>query len=313
MIGDTSDAIWGVMDIFPITNFSDIRKKFILKSTSSMLVSIPREGGSLVRFYIELPPGTQTKNVKLSDLHKIVQDIFAPCKIDFADTFWWSTYSIGQRLADCFSKDNRVFLAGDACHTHSPKAGQGMNTSLQDGYNIGWKLALVLKGQGHPNLLKTYNIEREKIAADLIAFDRELVQVVQSEKPQEELADHYIKSARYTAGLTATYDDSLITKAEWSDQVLAGNLKAGMRFPSTQVVKFCDAKAMQLVKAFPADGRWRVLVFAGDILDDRAAERLKNVRAQTLFLITFTDFASWVTIFCRKMALFGPLLLEVRT
>tara|TARA_R110002060_G_scaffold54401_2_gene65032 strand:+ start:230 stop:463 length:234 start_codon:yes stop_codon:yes gene_type:complete len=67
--------------------------------------------------------------------------------MDFAETVWWSAYAIGQRLADHFSKDNRIFLTGDACHTHSPKAGQGMNVSLQDGFNIGWKLAAVLQGR----------------------------------------------------------------------------------------------------------------------------------------------------------------------
>lgn len=106
---------------------------------------IPREGGSLVRFYIQLPVGTVVKEVKLKDLHNQARQIFQPYNMEFAETVWWSAYAIGQRLADNFSKDNRIFLTGDACHTHSPKAGQGMNVSLQDGFNIGWKLAAVLQ------------------------------------------------------------------------------------------------------------------------------------------------------------------------
>jgi hypothetical protein len=67
---------------------------------------------------------------------------------------WWSVYEIGQRLCDKFDdvpdedvaqRLPRVFIAGDACHTHSPKAGQGMNVSMQDGFNLGWKLASVLR------------------------------------------------------------------------------------------------------------------------------------------------------------------------
>jgi hypothetical protein len=154
--------------------------------------------------------------------------------------------------------------------------------SLQDGYNIGWKLASVLKGQAKPDLLKTYVLEREKVAANLIEFDRNFakafsaksVRVGENEKKFSEI---FVKAGRYTAGLTSKYEDSSITKAEWSKPRLATNLVVGMRFPSTQVVRHCDAKAMQLVKALPADGRWRIVIFAGDIRQDVAAERLERV------------------------------------
>ena len=58
----------------------------------------------------------------------------------------------------------RVFIAGDACHTHSPKAGQGMNVSMQDGFNLGWKLASVIRGRCFPRILKTYSAERQPVA-----------------------------------------------------------------------------------------------------------------------------------------------------
>ena len=67
----------------------------------------------------------------------------------------------------------RVFIAGDACHTHSPKAGQGMNVSMQDGFNLGWKLASVLRGRSSPEILRTYSDERQAVAKELIDFDRE--------------------------------------------------------------------------------------------------------------------------------------------
>ncbi|KAK4986999.1 hypothetical protein LTR50_004951 [Elasticomyces elasticus] len=244
---------------------------------------IPREGGSLARFYIELPHGTISKDVKLEDLHHAARQIFYPYTLDIADTFWWSAYSIGQRLADHFSKDNRVFLTGDACHTHSPKAGQGMNVSLQDGYNIGWKLAAVLNGRASSELLKTYNLEREKVAADLIEFDRSFTKLFSSktgttdDHSSEYFSQQFIKSGRYTAGLTAKYDDSLITSAGRSRQELAKGLKVGMRFPSAQVVRFCDARAMQLIKVLSANGRWRIVVFAGNLQNLANAERLEKV------------------------------------
>jgi phenol 2-monooxygenase len=119
------------MDIYPRTNFPDIRLKAALQSQAGSLLIIPREGGSLVRFYIELPSGTTAKDVTLEDLQVSARKIFHPYELEIADTYWWSAYSIGQRLADNFSKDNRIFLTGDACHTHSPKAGQGMNVSVR--------------------------------------------------------------------------------------------------------------------------------------------------------------------------------------
>ncbi|CZT53489.1 probable 2-polyprenyl-6-methoxyphenol hydroxylase and related FAD-dependent oxidoreductases [Rhynchosporium secalis] len=285
MIGDSTDTIWGVMDIYPRTNFPDIRRKATVRSRSGNIVIIPREGGSLVRFYIQLPAGTNVKEVTLDDLHKTARQIFLPHTMEFAETAWWSAYAIGQRLADHFSKDNRVFLTGDACHTHSPKAGQGMNVSLQDGFNIGWKLAAVLQGRAPSSLLKTYNIEREKVAADLIAFDRSWSKLFSSQADEtngytaQYFSEQFIKSGKYTAGLTAKYDDSMITCSEQSKPELASSLTVGMRFPSAQVVRFCDARAMQLVRALPADGRWRIVIFAGNVKLARSKEKLEKLAA----------------------------------
>ncbi|KAJ9642480.1 hypothetical protein H2199_004861 [Coniosporium tulheliwenetii] len=282
MVGDSSDAVWGVMDIFPRTNFPDIRKKATIHSDVGNLLLIPREGDFMVRFYMELPRGVLAKDVKLEDLHDTARRIFSPFTLEIAETAWWSAYAIGQRLADSFTKDHRVFLTGDACHTHSPKAGQGMNVSLQDGYNIGWKLGAVLTHQAHPELLKTYVLERKKVAADLIDFDRYFSKLFSSKAGEEKIApkqfsEAFIKALRYTAGLTATYDESMITSIQSSVKGLAENIAVGMRFPSAQVVRFSDARPMQLVRALPSDGRWRLVIFAGDIRIPDAASRLQKL------------------------------------
>jgi phenol 2-monooxygenase len=278
MVGDTSDTVWGVMDVFPRTNFPDIRRKCTLHSAAGNLLIIPREGGSMVRFYIQLPAGSQAKNVRLDDLQNTAKKIFQPYTMDFAETFWWSAYSIGQRLADHFHKDFRVFLTGDACHTHSPKAGQGMNVSLQDGYNIGWKLGQVLTGLSPPSILKTYVLERSKTAKDLIEFDRELARLFsQKEEEPGAFAKHFIKSGRYMAGLTARYEDSEITNLRDSKQEVAQKIVVGMRFPSAQVVRFCDCKALQLLRALRSDGRWRIVIFPGDINQESGAQKLAAV------------------------------------
>jgi phenol 2-monooxygenase len=276
-------GLQGVMDIYPETDFPDIRKKVTIRSKAGNLLIIPREGGSMVRFYLELPHGTVAKNVKLEDLQNTAKGIMSQYSLNIKHTYWWSAYAIGQRLADHFSKDNRVFLTGDSCHTHSPKAGQGMNLSLQDGYNIGWKLAAVLKKQASQDLLKTYNLEREKTAADLIEFDRKFTKLFSSNADKEDkdaaqkFSEYFIMSGRYTAGLTTTYEDSMITNAKGSTNALAEAVTVGMRFPSAQGVRYCDARVMQLARALQSNGRWRILVFACNTLEPKQQDRLIKV------------------------------------
>ncbi|KAJ5577451.1 uncharacterized protein N7459_006415, partial [Penicillium hispanicum] len=282
MIGDSSDAVWGVMDMVPRTNFPDIRKKSTVRSGAGNILIIPREGDSenLTRFYIELAPGTNAKDVTLENLQHQAQTILEPYQVEFIETVWWSAYAIGQRHADFFHKDYRVFLAGDACHTHSPKAGQGMNVSLQDGYNLGWKLGEVLTGLAGPSLLETYVLERRKVAIDLIKFDRYFAKLFSSEAHATplEFQEGFIKSSKYTAGLTAKYEVSSITTSLQSTQ-LAANVAVGMRMPSAQVVRFCDSKPMQLMKALKSDGRWRIMAFVGDLTLSENRDRLNALGA----------------------------------
>lgn len=286
MLGDTSDAIWGVLDIYALTNFPDIRKKTTIHSTSGNLLIIPREGGQLVRFYVELPAGTKAKEVQLEMLIEKAREIFWPYTLEVQETVWWSVYCIGQRLAERFHESYRVFLTGDACHTHSPKAGQGMNVSLQDGYNIAWKLASVLKGEAKTEILETYVSERQEVAANLIDFDRYFMKIWASKSRDEgftpkEFSDAFIKAGTFTAGFTSQYRDSMITAATKSDSALAKKLIVGMRLPSTPMVRFCDAKVMHLARGMLADGRWRILVFVGDITEPAAADKLQKVSIRT--------------------------------
>ncbi len=88
--------------------------------------------------------------------------------IRFGNTQWHSRWASQVRLAHTYRKGN-VFLAGDAAHVHSTAGGQGMNCCMQDAFNLGWKLALVLKDQARPELLDTYESERKPIGQQVIA------------------------------------------------------------------------------------------------------------------------------------------------
>ena len=91
---------------------------------------------------------------------------------------WASAYSMNARLADRYQV-GRVFLAGDAAHTHPPTGGQGLNTSVQDSYNLGWKLAAVLDG-APTDLLATYEEERRPIAAGMLGLATKLLQATRT-------------------------------------------------------------------------------------------------------------------------------------
>lgn len=137
--GESTDHVWGVMDIIPITDFPDIRNHCTIHSAeygSAMI--IPREN-RLARLYIQLMEtekgaGGRADRTKInpSVILAAANRVLAPYKVDYHYCDWWTAYQVGQRVGDKFSLHERVFLAGDAIHTHSPKAGQGMNVSVQD-------------------------------------------------------------------------------------------------------------------------------------------------------------------------------------
>ena len=163
LAGDATNQSWGVMDVLAVTDFPDIRVKCAISSANQgNILIIPREGGYLVRVYIELDEVTDkemldNRSVTPEKLAKVANRILHPYTIEIKDVGWWSVYRIGQRLCDKFddvpaeeiaTRLPRVFIAGDACHTHSAKAGQGMNVSMADAWNLGWKLGVRAQGAG---------------------------------------------------------------------------------------------------------------------------------------------------------------------
>ncbi len=99
------------------------------------------------------------RNVIAARSHLAAEDVTEVC--------WASDFRPRVALADRF-REGRVFIAGDAAHVHSPAGGQGLNTSIQDAYNLGWKLDAVLRGHAGPALLESYEEERRAIAADML-------------------------------------------------------------------------------------------------------------------------------------------------
>jgi phenol 2-monooxygenase len=298
LTGDPMNQTWGVMDVLADTDFPDIRLKCAIHSANQgNLLIIPREGGYLVRLYIELDAVhdrdllEDRRSVTPEKLAAVASRILSPYTLEVKDVGWWSVYEIGQRLCDRFddvpaeeaaTRLPRVFIAGDACHTHSAKAGQGMNVSMADAWNLGWKLAAVLRGTARPELLHTYTDERQAVAQELIDFDREFARMFSAPPKESAAADgegvdpeefqrYFVQQGRFTAGVATRYEASMIT-GEPTFQHLAEGFPVGMRFHSAPVVRLADARPVQLGHVARADGAWRLYLFA-----DRAGSRAREL------------------------------------
>ncbi|KAK3642201.1 hypothetical protein LTR56_001180 [Elasticomyces elasticus] len=294
MKGDFANQAWGVLDALVTTDFPDLRLKTAIHSADAgSILIIPREGGYMARFYIEmdkLNPDERiaSKNVTAESLIETAKRIFHPFTFDVKHIAYWSVYEVGQRLTDHFDdvvpktereqRNPRVFIAGDACHTHSAKAGQGMNVSMNDAYNLGWKLASVLHGTADPKLLHTYNDERQGIAKLLIDFDRKISKLFAAKPKGKDgkddkdaidpavFQDYFERQGRFMAGVETKYHPGMLTSNDTSHQDLAKSFEIGTRFQSCQVLRLADAKPVQLGHVMDADGRWRIVIF-GDKSD----------------------------------------------
>lgn len=303
LAGDAANQAWGVMDVLAVTDFPDIRYKAVVQSANGgNLLVIPREGGYLARIYVEMDKlgedeRVASRGITVERLIAAAQRIFHPYTFEVKEVPWWSVYEIGHRICDKYddvpateagARQPRVFIAGDACHTHSPKAGQGMNFSMQDSFNLGWKLAAVLRGQSPPALLHTYSAERQSVGNDLITFDREWAKMM-SDQAQEggaggvdprEFQKYFERHLRFTAGMGTQYGPSVI-RGHDTHQPLARGFVIGTRFHSAPVVRITDAQVLQLGHVAQADGRWRLYAFAG--ADDHVNDTT-GVRALCRFL-----------------------------
>ncbi|KAG2137742.1 FAD binding domain-containing protein [Suillus cothurnatus] len=290
MDGEQTDYIWGVIDFVPDTNFPDIRNRAAIHSLNGSCMIIPREGDK-VRFYLQMSdkdvmdPETgriDKRKVTAENLINTARKTFYPYEVNQPkEVDWCSIYIIGQRVASNFSKHERVFIAGDACHTHSPKAGQGMNASMNDTHNLGWKLAQVLRGRADISLLKTYELERRKYAQDLIDFDREFSALF-SGKPRtsdnEEGVTHeqflraFQASGGFSSGIGVHYTPSAIV--DTAHQGSAPNIIIGERMLPQIFVRAADARPVDIQDMLPADTRFKLLLFVGLL----TPEKLTSVR-----------------------------------
>ncbi|KAI5381154.1 hypothetical protein J4E82_000354 [Alternaria postmessia] len=269
--GASAHSVWGAIDIVPMTNFPDIHHPSFIKTELGILMIIPRER-NMTRLYVPLDTASSNErldrsSVTLDQIFQKAKKFFQPYTLDFKVCEWWSVYGVGQLVAERNQHPSaRISLAGDAVHMHSPKIGLGMNTSMQDGYNLGWKVAMAAAGivRDEKALLTTYVGERYPIAQRLVAYDRTLFGEHGIVDPGEYLKQHE-RFKEFADGFKLDYPESMLVAKTLSNQAAATGLIIGESFKHQRVLGHVNSQLYWTTKLFQSDGRFRIVLLAGDV------------------------------------------------
>lgn len=196
---------------------------------------------------------------------------------------------ISQRLVKHHRIHDRIFLAGDAAHTHSPMAGQGMNISMQDTYNLIWKLGSVITHNANPAILETYERERRPVARTLMELDKRVLSAYEQEDPKGEGVDKVREQyAGFMSGTGVVYEPSILvadhdTKFQLSRAGME-DVKVGMRLAcfKKKVKNQADGSTKHLLSLLRSTGVWRLLVFAGDLQQEAQLKKLNAFATSSL-------------------------------
>ncbi|CAO1612932.1 unnamed protein product [Sympodiomycopsis kandeliae] len=322
--GDWVDTLWAALDCVVETDFPDVRKIAAIHSQShGALYIFPREnnekGQPIIRAYTQVNKLGGNKmqgeardmkdKVTAEMVMKAINEIAHPYHFDFKSVEWFTCYPIGQRLVSRYSlpagKDprtgshfdgHRVMIAGDACHTHSPKAGQGMNTAIIDAQALSWRINLVEKGLAQREaLLSTYHLERHKTGKQLIDFDSEYAALFSGEIPKtapelkgasaEQLKKHFFqvqrRNAAFTTGAGVMYDDNCLI---YRDPSVLGTrrtqtrLEAGKRLLPAWATRWISSTPVRIIHEvqLTAPGGFRIYICGGSLSEEKAFKRLQD-------------------------------------
>ncbi|MCA1656914.1 MAG: FAD-dependent monooxygenase [Actinobacteria bacterium] len=207
--------------------------------TDDALVCIPLPGRNRYRMSMLVPdelatappaPGEVAHGLeggRAPELHHIqaVLDRLSPQPTKASNLRWSSVFRISHRLVDRYSV-GRVFLAGDAAHIHPPTGGQGLNTGVQDAYNLGWKLALAVRGRAADGLLETYHEERFPVGEEVVGRTvRDARAGIGADETDS--ATLILREAQLLVG----YPDSSLVGEDVDDGSLEGGPVPGQRAP----------------------------------------------------------------------------------
>ncbi|KIX08643.1 uncharacterized protein Z518_03300 [Rhinocladiella mackenziei CBS 650.93] len=286
---DPISHVWGVMDGVVRTNFPDIKMKCTIHSDHGSIMVIPREN-NMVRLYIQIASSTDPdfsprKTATVEEVQAAAKRIFQPYYCHWDRVEWYSVYPIGQGIADKYTLDHRVFMGGDVCHTHSPKAGQGMNTAFHDAINFAWKMHLVESGFASRDILTTYEVERKSVAETLLNFDNKYAALFSQRQPtasevddahkndhgetQNEFVEMFKANCEFTSGYGVAYNGNVFNHTRdhpFQHPLIvmdSTKLRPGRIMPPTDVTRVVDANVVHLENEIPFNGSFRLFIFAG--------------------------------------------------
>lgn len=273
-----------------------VQMKCTIHSDAGSIMVIPREN-NMVRLYIQIASSTDKdwnprKSATTEDVQETAKKILKPYWIEWERVEWYSVYPIGQGIADRYTLDERVFMGGDCCHTHSPKAGQGMNTAFLDAQNLAWKIHHVETGFADRSILKSYESERKLIAENLLNFDSAYAKLFSTRQPSAGEVGHanqhtageqqpaeeneFIKmfkaSCEFTSGYGVAYNPNVFNWSEdhpakhplfLSEPKGTTTLRTGRILTNATVTRVADANVVHLEQEIPLNGSYRIYLFAG--------------------------------------------------
>lgn len=236
--GGTYQQVFYVADTHVAANVcADKLNFFVTKNTFHLL--FPLEGEERFRAIGILPQQFYHQNkISFEEVSQQVEND-AGMSLDFYNTQWYSTYRLHHKKVSTFNKGN-LFFCGDAAHVHSPAGGQGMNTGLQDAYNLAWKLALVVSKKAKPLLLSTYHEERNPVAEHLLSSTDAMFNMMSKDSALSKLLRLYIfpfilpvlmKLRRVRRKFFLTVSQTEISYSSSVSLGKARKIKAGMRLP----------------------------------------------------------------------------------
>lgn len=217
-----------------------------------------------------------------------INSVYHDERIVVPDPLWASVFTIQQRHVPDMRAGN-CFVVGDAAHVHSPASGQGMNTGIQDAFNLAWKLALVIRGYAEDRLLDSYSAEREPVAASVLQGAKTFTKVIgrhskllQSTRSLLFKSVHLIpmlhrllneKVSTMLSELTIAYSDSPIVAEDWqTSKASATGLAPGMRIPDIHFAEG-DESLFQLIRRT----QHTALLFTGRDIRDEDLQQLARL------------------------------------
>lgn len=250
--------VWAVIDGVVDTDFPKVPEIIVFQAETSDVAWIPREG-KIDRFYVRM----DTKDFNVEQAVAKINRALHPHTLRFKEIVWFSQFSVKESVAERFAIEDRIFLAGDACHIHSVNGGQGLNTGLGDAFNLMWKLNRVMNSGARADLLRTYEEERKPVALSVVETSGELVRSTKHSNKGTHAQD-YVEIVRKRAGNITGMG------IRYGDQGLRGSRLFDM--------EICNGAAKSRLYSLLNYTQFTLLIFGERILDFNLPDLVKVIQ-----------------------------------